>query len=141
MQQLRSRSAPISNKSNVPAVLLKLLCTEKKRRKFWFIKKSCRFMSFYYPFQSNTHTKKLKFKYRIRLKTVLDYFLQYLLKARQISHNVPFMSTSSIFRICVQKRAKLATPISLINVSLRLFFLGKYFRPYAVIKDPSFIYF
>ena len=35
----------------------------------------------------------------------------------------------------------LVTLISLINVALRLFFWGKYFRPYAVIKDPSFIYF
>ena len=32
-------------------------------------------------------------------------------------------------------------PISLINVALRLFFFEKYSRPYAVIKDPSFIHF
>ena len=35
----------------------------------------------------------------------------------------------------------LFTVFSLINVALRLFFLGKYSRPYTVIKDPSFIYF
>ena len=33
------------------------------------------------------------------------------------------------------------TLTSLINVALLLFFLGKYARPYKVIKDPSFIYF
>ena len=35
----------------------------------------------------------------------------------------------------------LPTLISLINVALSLLFLGKYSRPYAVIKDPTFIYF
>ena len=33
------------------------------------------------------------------------------------------------------------TLISLINVGLRLFFLRKYSRPYAVIPDPTFIFF
>ena len=33
------------------------------------------------------------------------------------------------------------TLMSLINVGLRLFFLRKYSRPYAVIPDPTFIYF
>ena len=33
------------------------------------------------------------------------------------------------------------TLISLINVALRLFLLGKYSRPYAVTKDPSLIHF
>ena len=34
-----------------------------------------------------------------------------------------------------------STLMSLINVGLRLFFLRKYSRPYAVIPDPTFIYF
>ena len=34
-----------------------------------------------------------------------------------------------------------STLTSLINVALRLSFLGKYSRPYAVIKDPTVIYF
>ena len=34
-----------------------------------------------------------------------------------------------------------STFISLINVGLRLFFLRKYSRPYAVIPDSTFIYF
>ena len=36
---------------------------------------------------------------------------------------------------------RVITRTSLINVALWLFFLGKYSRPYAVIKDPTFIHF
>ena len=36
---------------------------------------------------------------------------------------------------------KNCTLISLINVALRLFFLGKYSRPYVDMKDPMFNYF
>ena len=41
----------------------------------------------------------------------------------------------------VHELTKVPTLMSLINVELRLFFLRKYSRPYAVIPDPTFIYF
>ena len=47
---------------------------------------------------------------------------------REVSNFARFLHTES-------------TLMSLINVGLRLFFLRKYFRPYAVIPDPTFIYF
>ena len=38
-------------------------------------------------------------------------------------------------------KSKVLTLTSLINVGLRIFFLRKYSRPYAVIPDPTFIFF
>ena len=54
--------------------------------------------------------------------------------------NIPTLKSYNIFCGC-KKLFYPSTLMSLINVGLRLFFLRKYSRPYAVIPDPTFIYF
>ena len=76
--------------------------------------------------------------YYVYLFSPVSSFIE-LWETLKLYYNLAFQAKFTY--IGIRAPAYGSTLISLINVALWLFFLGKYSRSYAVSKDPSFIFF